>query len=88
MATYTDEKAIMSQNTSFWNLEQMNLSSRSPTRQCIVLRSQAVAAQNYDASCAVKAARPGTIGVLNQVYPMMKQYGQCLHFPTTDMFAV
>ena len=57
MATYTDEKAIMSQNPSFRNLEQMNLSSRSPTRQYIVLRSQAIADQNYDASKKIKMCR-------------------------------
>ena len=48
MTRYTDEKAVKSQNESFQNLEQMNLSSRSPTRQYIVIRSQAIADQNYD----------------------------------------
>ncbi len=43
MAKYTDEKAVVAQNESFQSLEQMNLSSRSPTRQYIVVCSQAIA---------------------------------------------
>ena len=57
---YMDEKAIMSHNTSFCNLEQMNLSSRSPTRQYIVLRSQAIADQHYNASKKFKLCRKGS----------------------------
>jgi len=92
MATYMDEKAIMSQNTSFQNLDQMNLSSRSPKRQYIVLQSQAIADQNYDANKKFKLCRKGSstwyCWCLNQLYPIMKQYGKCLHFPATNAFVM
>ena len=50
MARYTDEKAVKSHNESLQNLEQMNLSSRSPKRQYIVCKSQAIEDQSYDFS--------------------------------------
>ncbi len=50
MGRYTDEKAVESHNEGFRNIEQMNLSSRSPRREYIVIKSQAIADQNYDFS--------------------------------------
>ena len=79
MAKYTDEKAVTVQNESLRSLEQMSLSSRSPTRQYIVVCSQAIADQNFDMSkkfnSFTKIAPFGTVGVLILLYQMMTKFG-------------
>ena len=50
MTKYTDEKAKESLSQSLRNLAQINLSSRSPTSQYIIIRSQGIADQNYNSS--------------------------------------
>jgi hypothetical protein len=59
MAKYTDERAVESHNQSLRNLEQINLSSRSPTSKYIIVRSQAIADQNYDYSKKFKLCQVG-----------------------------
>ena len=60
MARYTDEKVVESHNESFQNLEKMNLSSRSPIRQFIVIKNQAIADQNDDFSKDFKLCQKGS----------------------------
>jgi hypothetical protein len=54
MSRYVDNQAVESQNASFRSLEQKNLASKSPTSPYIIIRSQTIADQNYDASKTFK----------------------------------
>ena len=59
MMKYMDEKAKEAQSQSLCSLEQINLSSRSPTSQYIIVRSQGIADQNYDSSKKFKMCHVG-----------------------------
>ena len=59
MTKYTDEKAKEAESQSLRSLEQINLSSCSPTSQYIIVRSQGIDDQNYDSSKKFKMCRVG-----------------------------